>query len=228
MEIKKPTVNKRQLDWEDMCRDEAVLLLNKGADYTAGQKDADAYANFRIISDLLKGAPITPYTIAMVYTLKHVLSLITFAKTGKQESGEGLRGRHMDLRNYVFILNELVADHNAHFSEVKWQSVREMVMANLEARETQLANEERLHAEHLKANAEFAKAAQDNKDKYFYFDKEYPYQIRDSEFLGNDGKWHPIVEFDNLTKEVDNTTVGCENCFWCMGIPIPQAAEGEK
>jgi hypothetical protein len=156
MEIKKPTVTKRQLDWEDMCRDEAVLLLNKGADYTAGQKDADAYANFRIISDLLKGAPITPYTIAMVYALKHMLSLITFAKTGKQESGEGLRGRHMDLRNYVFILNELVADHEAHFDAV----------------------------------------VLDDANKYF--DEEYPFELNnDSEFLGNDGKWHPIQDLDN-------------------------------
>jgi hypothetical protein len=81
-----------------------------------------------------------------------------------------------------------------------------------------------------KANAEFAKAAQDNKGKYFYFDKEYPYEIKGSEFLGNDGKWHPIRELDNLTKEVDNTTLGCTDycfCRICRMRAHPPTAEGE-
>jgi hypothetical protein len=95
------------------------ILLGKGHDYTAGKGDEDAYANFRIIADLLKGAPITPYTIALVYKLKHTFSLITFAKTGKQESGEDLEGRHHDESNYTFILSQLVPDHLEAFDHEK-------------------------------------------------------------------------------------------------------------
>jgi len=192
MEIKKPTVKKRQLDWEKMCQDEAVLLLNKGADYTAGQRDSDAYANFRIVAGLLKDAPITPYTIAMVYALKHVLSLITFAKTGKQESGEGLRGRHMDLRNYVFILNELVADHLKHFEE-DWNIADMVNRAMAEASRQQQQRTER---------ALFTgKTEEQEGDKFFSEDYPYPLRYSDqSEFLGSDGKWHPITELDDFEK----------------------------
>jgi hypothetical protein len=43
-----------------------------------------------------------------------------------------------------------------------------------------------------------------------YFDSEYPYELRQvgdsAEFLGNDGKWHPIEQFDCYTgKEVRDT-----------------------
>jgi hypothetical protein len=119
MEIKKPTVNERQIAWEDMVDKERSLLLNKGHDYTAGRADLDAYSNFRIIADLLTGCPVTPFTVALVYALKHVLSVITFAKSGKQESGEGLEGRFMDIRNYMFILNELVPDHINFFPQLQ-------------------------------------------------------------------------------------------------------------
>ena len=111
MELKRPSVKERQKAWEELVEKERELLLRKGHDYTAGRADTDAYANFRIIADLLKGVPVTAFSVALVYALKHVLSVITFAKSGKQESGESLEGRFSDIRNYMFILNELVADH---------------------------------------------------------------------------------------------------------------------
>lgn len=114
--IKRPSVEERQKTWEAFLDEERKLLLTKGADYTAGRKDIDAYHNFRVISHLLAGAPITPFTVAMVYFLKHVLSVITYAISGRQESGEGLAGRFHDIRNYAFILNELVGDHEDDFN----------------------------------------------------------------------------------------------------------------
>lgn len=117
MELKTPTVKERQKAWEALTEKERTLLLNKGHDYTAGRADIDAYSNFRIIADLLKGVPVTAFSVALVYALKHVLSIITFAKSGKQESGEALEGRFMDIRNYMFILNELVPDHINSFDE---------------------------------------------------------------------------------------------------------------
>lgn len=117
VKLNKPTVEERMDAFEDMVEAEHELLLNKGHDYTAGNADADAYANFRIVSGLLVGAPITPFTVALVYFMKHVLSIITFAKSGKQESNESLKGRFNDIRNYAFILNELVPDHQQYFQE---------------------------------------------------------------------------------------------------------------
>jgi hypothetical protein len=105
------SVADRQAAFEEFSEEQAKTLIGKGHDYTAGRAEEDSYANFRIIADLLKGAPITPYTVAMIYMLKHTFSLITFAKTGKQESGEGLRGRHIDQANYTFILDQLTQDH---------------------------------------------------------------------------------------------------------------------
>jgi len=193
-----PSVEGRQEAWEAMIADERTLLLNKGADYTAGKKDADAYANFRIIADLLDGAPITPYTVAMVYALKHVLSLITFCKTGKQESGEGLRGRHMDARNYFFILNELIPDHlNSFEKEAMAAKVNELLDAvaniNLADYGTTIVEDP------LTGAAE-------------YFDED-------------DQKWYPLSELDTR-KEVNNTTENYRLDAWscpgscCLGLPL--------
>jgi hypothetical protein len=195
MEKKTPTVNQRQLDWEKMCSDEAVLLLNKGADYTAGRKDADAYANFRIIADLLKGAPITPYTVAMIYGLKHVLSLITFAKTGKQESGEGLRGRHMDARNYYFILNELVPDHAEHFAEE----------ANVDLVNSMLDD--------VAAESFGPVIAEDlTTGLVEFFDEDYQ-------------RWYPISELDKRKEVDNSTTNdSCPGCC-CIGQPLVEIAD---
>jgi len=116
-ELNAPTVKERMEDFEKFVEEQKKLLLGKGADYTGGKAGVDAYSNFRIIADLLKGCPITPYTVCLIYEMKHLLSLITFAKTGRQESGEGLRGRHLDRGNYVFIEDQLVNDHLEYFKE---------------------------------------------------------------------------------------------------------------
>ena len=98
----------------------AEIMTGKSHDYAAGQQNKDPLFNFREIAQLLHNAPITPYTIAMVYFLKHVFSLITFTKTGQQESGEGLTGRHIDVANYAFIMEQLRSDH------VEWVKLRNM------------------------------------------------------------------------------------------------------
>jgi hypothetical protein len=106
-------MEERMRRFEEFQQEMAKLLRGKGADYTAGKKDEDSLYNFRAIAKFLEGAPITPYTVAMIYMLKHTFSLITFAKTGVQESGEGIRGRHIDQANYTFLLNELAKEHAA-------------------------------------------------------------------------------------------------------------------
>lgn len=101
-------VKERMKVFKEFSEKQAEILLGKGHDYTAGKADVDANANFKIIAELLDGAKMTPYTVAMVYFLKHVLSLITYCKTGKQESGESLEGRHLDIANYSFILKTIL------------------------------------------------------------------------------------------------------------------------
>lgn len=115
----KPSVKGRQEAFAKFSKEQADILVGKGHDYTAGQADVDAYANFRIIAQLLDGVQITPYTVALIYALKHVFSLLTFAKTGRQESGEGLRGRHIDVANYSFILDQLIPDHLDYFAQLE-------------------------------------------------------------------------------------------------------------
>jgi hypothetical protein len=146
----------------------------------------------------MAGAPVTPYTIAMVYALKHVLSLITFAKTGKQESGEGLRGRHMDARNYFFILNELVPDHVNHFEQYDdsdWWSDE--------------------------ANDLFTEATQES-DEYPTIITEDPISGTVKYLDEADHDWHPISELEKR-KEVNNTTLNgslaaCSgDCCCCIG-----------
>lgn len=124
--LNKPTVAQRTEAFGEFIKEQRAILLGKGHDYTAGQAEKDAYANFRIIADLLDGAPITPYTVCMIYFLKHVFSLITFTKTGVQESGEGLRGRHLDVADYAFILDQLVPDHLNYFIDRRNETREEL------------------------------------------------------------------------------------------------------
>jgi hypothetical protein len=58
----------------------------------------------------------------MIYFLKHVFSLIKFCKTGTQEGGEGLEGRHVDALNYVRILWTLVEEAKKA-DEAEWEEV---------------------------------------------------------------------------------------------------------
>jgi len=111
------TVDARQSQFHEFMEEQSEVLFCKGHDYTAGESQRDVYYNFKKVAELLDGAPITPYTVAMVYFLKHIFSIITFAKTGVQESGEGLRGRHIDIGNYNFILDQLADDHEECFKE---------------------------------------------------------------------------------------------------------------
>jgi len=106
-------IEERMEHFEAFATEMAKTLRMKNSDYTAGKKDEDSLYNFRALAKLMEGAPITPYTVVMIYMLKHTFSLLTFAKTGIQESGEGLRGRHIDQANYTFLLNELVEEHAA-------------------------------------------------------------------------------------------------------------------
>lgn len=96
--------------FEKFVEEQRQILGTKNKDYAAGNSDEDANYNFEIIAELMEGAPWTSYTVGLVYMLKHILSMIAFAKTRKVES-EGIHGRHLDIGNYSFIMDILAVDH---------------------------------------------------------------------------------------------------------------------
>lgn len=106
-------MEKRLEEFEKFSKIMKEILINKGHDYSAS--DVDSLNNFRAIAKLLGHTPITPYTVCMIYMLKHVFSLLTFCRKGQQESGESLLGRHIDNANYAFLLSQLIDDHIEYF-----------------------------------------------------------------------------------------------------------------
>lgn len=78
------------------------ILEMKGADYSGGKSAEDGNANFKEVARRLNGAQIDEITVWAVYFLKHVISIETFVKTGRNES-EGMEGRFDDLANYANI-----------------------------------------------------------------------------------------------------------------------------
>lgn len=70
------------------------LLVEKGADYTDGK---DRLHNFKTISNDLGVSPLVAW---FVYAYKHWKSIANYVRTGQSQS-EDIRGRFMDLRNYL-------------------------------------------------------------------------------------------------------------------------------
>ena len=116
-------VKERQHEFTKFSQEQSSILYSKGHDYTGGRAEKDAYANFRMIAFLMRGSPLTAYTVAIIYYLKHIFSCITFAQTGRQESDEPIHGRHLDLANYAFILDQLVPAHETYFEMVALQKL---------------------------------------------------------------------------------------------------------
>jgi hypothetical protein len=87
----------------DECR---KVLVAKGHDYT--QANEDRLHNFKSIADLIplqcphcqKSFKLPARIVWLVYFLKHVWSIVTWAGLGKQESGESRTSRFVDIINY--------------------------------------------------------------------------------------------------------------------------------
>ena len=87
------------------------ILQRKGHDYAAGEAEVNGNENFRIIAELLKGAPMDETTVWAVYFLKPVLSVVTFVRTRRVES-EGMEGRMNDIAKYANIFRTLLDGMN--------------------------------------------------------------------------------------------------------------------
>jgi len=78
------------------------ILLSKGPDYASHDGD-NRLANFELVAQLLKGAPIDAMTTAAVYWLKHVLAICTYIRN-RRPGSEPILGRFADERNYNALL----------------------------------------------------------------------------------------------------------------------------
>ena len=83
---------------------EARILDWKAGEYTAGQ---DRLLNFKQVAEFLSQRPAE---VALAYLLKHIQSVALavqskkYAWTWETESGEGLKQRIADARNYLLLL----------------------------------------------------------------------------------------------------------------------------
>lgn len=87
--------------FEKMISDERDLLLTKGKEYAG---DEDALANFK---DGL-GIGLDPKQKLWVYLSKHISSIASYIKNGKEFSNEPIESRIADARNYLGLLYMLI------------------------------------------------------------------------------------------------------------------------
>jgi len=97
--------------FDSMVRETTLVRLKmaeaKGREYANEQEDRNY--NFRIIGSLLG---IKPETVAMVYKLKHILSLCTYFKELEHDAPraltEPIEGRIDDDQNYSDLLRGII------------------------------------------------------------------------------------------------------------------------
>lgn len=84
------------------CR--RVLGL-KGRDYTIGS--VDRLANFRVAAEAFG---IRPEIVLGIYFYKHVAAVFSYIKTGGQSESEPIRGRIVDVINYMLLLYRMIRE----------------------------------------------------------------------------------------------------------------------
>ena len=88
------------------------LLNNKGREYAG---DDDALNNFKTGTDI----GITPLQKSWVFTEKHISSIKSYIKNGKEFSSEPIEGRILDAMNYLFLISCLVKETKEHHQLTK-------------------------------------------------------------------------------------------------------------
>lgn len=89
--------------FEKMIEAERNLLLSKGKEYAG---DADCLANFKD-SDCIG---LDPKQKLWVYLSKHMASIASYIKNGKEFSNETIESRIADARNYLALLYMLIQE----------------------------------------------------------------------------------------------------------------------
>lgn len=87
--------------FDKMVEAERDLLVSKGMEYAG---DTDALANFKD-ADIIG---LNPKQKLWVYLSKHMSSIASYIKNGKEFSSESIEGRIADARNYLALLYMLI------------------------------------------------------------------------------------------------------------------------
>ena len=90
--------------FEKVVSEMRELLVSKGREYAG---DYDALNNFKTGTDI----GITPLQKSWVFTEKHISSIKSYIKNGKEFSSEPIEGRILDAMNYLFLISCLVKEH---------------------------------------------------------------------------------------------------------------------
>ena len=103
-------------EFEELRREfldrEARILDWKAGEYTANR---DRLLNFKQVAEFLNQRPAE---VALAYLLKHIQSVALAVQTGhyawawETESGEGLKQRIADARNYLLLLAACLEEEN--------------------------------------------------------------------------------------------------------------------
>lgn len=86
-----------------LLRQSADILVGKGREYAGPE---DRLGNFK------RGAAATgttPETVCVIYLTKHLDSILTYIREGK-EGSEPIQGRIADLLNYTILLGALICE----------------------------------------------------------------------------------------------------------------------
>lgn len=93
--------------FDDIIGEMRDLLVNKGREYAS---DADSLANFKSGDDI----GVDPLQLAWIFANKHVSSVKSYIKHGKEFSSEPIEGRIQDAMNYLFLIYCLVKEKKGH------------------------------------------------------------------------------------------------------------------
>ena len=106
-------MNQKELDelMEKMIVEEKAIMDRKGPDYT--NDNLDRMANFKEIAEEYG---VSPLLVLGIYLSKHLSSIRKYC-TGKKLTGEGIRSKIADSRNYLVFLRGFVEEIEQEQSE---------------------------------------------------------------------------------------------------------------
>lgn len=91
----------------NLQKEECGIDATKGEGYA--NDDTDALANFKRLARLLG---LDPLQICCVYMAKHFDAIMSWARLGRDITGENIRGRVVDLRLYAALFYALTEDED--------------------------------------------------------------------------------------------------------------------
>jgi len=94
--------------FDQLFKEERQLMQDKGTEYTISSDDK--LENFKSVA---KRNGLEPLQVCKIYLDKHLDSISNFVKRRRTFSGESIRGRVKDARNYLILLLALIEEDRA-------------------------------------------------------------------------------------------------------------------